>query len=111
VHVTGNVNVVTQLLIRQDGNLHINQHLTFADVYGVGEESGVEYRASTNLNSESNGFDIGATIPATHLLTIHLISVSPVQQPNLTIQTLLHVTINSDGTVTSLISFFRSTCQ
>jgi hypothetical protein len=110
VTVSGVVHIVSQVFPRSDGSLRINQHLNFADLTGVGEHSGLEYRASENANTEIN-IDIDDTGTETELAVVHLITVGPVQQPNLTVRVLIHITVNSDGTITSQILNLRSGCE
>jgi hypothetical protein len=109
--VGGDANVITQFFERQDGSFHINQHLTFADVKGVGENSGIEYRASSNFNTIAFDFDTVGADSISRVVAITLVSVGPVHQPNLTIQTVLHITINANGDLTSQIEDFRAVCH
>jgi hypothetical protein len=109
VDASGNVHIVSQLFARSDGSFHVNQHVNFQDFKGVGETTGDTYIVTSNFNSLSN-IDIEGTGSATQVTSFHLVSVGPQSTPNLTVQAVFHLTVNSNGQITSQFESFRAVC-
>lgn len=71
--------------------------------------TGNDYRVPSN--SVSN-FDIDATGSADQIMSFHLVSVGPDQSTsNLTVNAVFHLTVNSNGQVTSELDNFRVQCS
>jgi len=110
VDVSGDVHVVSQVTVRMDGSFHVVQHVNFIDVKGVGETTGNDYRVPNTFNSPSN-FDVDATGSANAITSFHLVSVGPDQSTsNLTVQAVFHLTVNSNGQITSNFEKLRAVC-
>ena len=78
----------------------------------MGEDSGNEYRVPNTFNTISN-FDTDGTGSASEITSFHLVSVGPEQEqtvPNLTVQAVFHITVNSNGQATSNFEKFRAVC-
>lgn len=109
MQASGDVHIVAQVLAKPDGSFHVKQHVNFQDFEGVGLTTGNDYRVPNSFNSVSN-FDTDATGSANEVTSFHLISEGPGNQPNLTVQAVFHLTVNSNGEATSQFEKLRAVC-
>ena len=81
-------------------------HENFQDVSGVSLTTGTQYHLTTNVNQELN-FTSGA-LDITVAQNMNLVSQGAA--PNYDVQSLLHITINADGSLAVDHSQFRVSC-
>jgi hypothetical protein len=106
--VTGKLNSVFHVTENPDGSLHVNTHFNFANVRGIGQVTGVEYRVPTVINSTQNLTSAGQLISTDVSMAL---TIGQGQVPDQLATAVVHFTVHEDGTVTSEVVHFRFECR
>ena len=109
IHVTGKLNAVFHVMEDEDGSFHGNSHFNFANVKGVGEVTGVEYRVPTTVNSTQNFTSAAGQLITTE--TTMSLTVGQGQAPNQQATAVIHFVFAPDGTVKTEVVEFRFECR
>jgi hypothetical protein len=110
IHLTGKLNAVFHVMEDPDGSFHTNSHFNFANVKGTGEETGVEYRVPTTVNSTQNITSAGYPIFVSSEVTMSM-TIGQGQAPDEQITTVFHFVIHEDGTTTGEVDQVRFECR
>jgi hypothetical protein len=115
IDFTGNIHVVSQSFAESDGQeiirFHVNTHVSFANVRGVGTASGNQYQITDATNSMFN-FHAGAGTTTSDVVTFHfVVKGPPTDQPSdLLVHSNVHLTVNANGEVTTSFSNAFAQC-
>lgn len=89
--------------------LHVKQQFNPQDVSGIGSPSGARYRGTgvteTVMNLNFNGF------PAETTFVNNFRVIGQGRAPNFTVHENAHISINTNGNVSTLFDDFRATCR
>jgi hypothetical protein len=89
---------------------HLEIHLNFQDVSGVGTVTGANYVVNETANEFEN-VDIPNVFPVNQTINASELVIGQGSVPNFDLHELLHITINADGTITSSIDNVTATCH
>ena len=106
VDIAGTIHTVSHTRARANGGSHVGFHQNFANVTGVGETSGTEYRIA---GSASQRMNVGGAQVSS--ITVHEVFVSRGSAPNEAIGIRMHVTVNADGETTALVDESPTECR
>jgi hypothetical protein len=109
IHFTGQLHAVFHITNDAAGGIHAAAQFTFADVKGIGEVSGGEYRLPTTATSTFHTNSEGFPIIATEHSTSNVIGQG--QLPDSKAHLLIHFTINENETVTAEVVQARFECS
>ena len=131
IPVTGKLNAVFHVMEDEDGSFHGNSHFNFANVKGIGQETGVtyrvpttgrggrrrrrgavtgvEYRVPTTVNSTQNFTSAAGQLITTE--TTMSLTVGQGQAPNQQATAVIHFVFAPDGTVKTEVVEFRFECR
>ena len=107
--VTGKLNSVFHVMEDEDGSFHGNTHFNFANVKGVGQVTGVEYRIPTVINSTQNVTSAAGQLISTEVVLS--LTVGQGQAPDQQAIAVIHSVIHEDGTVTGEVEQIRFECR
>jgi len=102
------LNSVFHVVEDPDGSFHGNAHFNFANVKGIGQETGVTYRVPTTINSTSQVTLAGQLIATETTMSL---TVGQGQAPDQQATAVLHIVVDEDGTVTVEVAEFRFECR
>jgi hypothetical protein len=92
--------------VSTSGNLHFSTHFNGQGVSGVGLTTGAKYSLSNSVNEQET---LAGASEETINQTYDVIGQG--QVPNFVVHSLLHITVNANGTVTAFVDNFTSTCH
>jgi hypothetical protein len=110
IHLSGQLNSVFHVVERADGFFHVNTHFNFANVKGIGEETRVQYRVPTTVNSTQHITPGEYPIIVSTEVTMSM-TIGQGQAPDQQATTVIHSIINEDGTATVEVEHFRFVCS
>ena len=106
VLLTGMMHVQNHYFTDNDGSSHLESHVNYQDVKGVGAPSGSTYTATNTVDTTVNSNQ--AQTEQTFVQEFNLISQGP--EPNLKMHVTYHVTINANGQTTTTVNNTRTVC-
>jgi hypothetical protein len=106
VDIAGGIHTVSHVRDRGAGGSQVTFHQNFANVTGVGETSGTEYRVA---GSASQTMNVGGARVSS--LTVREVFVTRGSAPNQTIGIRMHVTVNADGETTAFVDESATECR
>lgn len=109
VLVTGNFHQVLTITVDNAGGFHVNNHLDFTGLQGVGVVTGTQYVAHQvqmiNFNVSKDLIGVEVTQPLVFTL------IGRGSAPNEVFVAIQHFTINANGEFTSFVDNFRVKCS
>jgi hypothetical protein len=111
IDVTGKLNSVFHIVEDEDGFFHANTHFNFANVKGIGQDTGVVYRIPTVINSTQNVTSGEYPITITSEVVLSLTVSQGQEAPDFQSTAVIHSVIHEDGTVTGEVTEFRFVCR
>jgi hypothetical protein len=108
VELTGNLHIVTTVVMDASGGVHVSTLFNPQDVSGIGVPSGAMYRGTGETR-----FDFQTSGPPpfnfTFVNNFKIIGQGP--DNNLLIHENVHITVNADGTTTATVDNFSFSCM
>jgi hypothetical protein len=106
VRVTGYFIVLSHVTRDHAGGVHVKTHVSPANL--TGQIAGVTYHA-TGVTQQA--FNASGPLPVTRTFinNVHIIAVGSTN--NYLLHSTVHITINANGTVTSVINNIKLVCQ
>ena len=109
VLVTGTFHQVLTITADNAGGFHVNDHIDFTGLHGVGVVSGTQYVShqtqTTNFNVSHDLIGFEVTQPLNFTL------IGRGTAPDEVFSALLHITVNANGELTSFVDNIRVKCS
>jgi hypothetical protein len=110
VGLEGEIHFVVTETTDSSGGVHFTGHSNYQNVYGIGLDSGEDYRLVNVTNSPTveHAVEDGASVITS---TTRLMVIGPGKDNNYTVTGITHLTVNNNGEITSVKFEFESGCQ
>jgi hypothetical protein len=107
VHLTGNLHGLFHVTVSTSGTFMIKGQFQPQGVSGTGETTGTKYQATGVTQDMSHFGHIGQVF--THINNFRIIGQGPGN--NFLVHEVFHITVNANGTVTSLVDGVTADCK
>jgi hypothetical protein len=108
IELSGTLHIVSHVTFDAAGGLHFVSQTNPQGVTGIGLTSGTVYQG-TGVGRSNFILPVGGVIVSTYVSSFKLIGRGATD--NYLVQTVFHSTVNSTGTVTSVVEQFTVKCQ
>ncbi len=108
IELSGTLHLVSHVTFDAAGGAHFASEANPQGVTGRGLTSGTVYQG-TGVGRSTLNFTAGGAAAFTAVGSFKIIGRGPAD--NLLVQSVFHVTVNPDGTVTTVVDQFTSTCR
>ena len=106
VSVSGSLHIVNHTTVNPDGSFHVVSHFNPQGVSGIGNSTGQTYRGTGATHTVVN---LHAGVQETHVNNFRFLGQG--RASNYTVHENVHITVNADGRVTTLVDNLRVTCD
>ena len=107
VTLTGNLHVLFHLTISNRGNVTLKSHFQPQGITGTGSVTGAKYQGTGVTQDVSTGHAVGSTF--TFINNFRMIGQG--RGNNFLVHENFHVTVNANGTITTVVDNFRTECK
>lgn len=107
VHLTGNLHALFHVTVSNSGNFTIKGHFQPQGVSGTGEATGTKYQGTGVTQDMSHFGRVGEVF--TYINNFRIIGQGPGN--NFLVHQVFHITINANGTLTSVVDGFKADCK
>jgi hypothetical protein len=105
--LTGRLHVLFHVTISNSGNFSLKEHFQPQGVSGTGETTGTKYQA-TGVTQDMTYFGrVGVVF--TFINNFRIIGQGPGN--NFLVHQVFHITVNANGTLTSVVDRFKADCK
>jgi hypothetical protein len=108
VAFSGNIHLVNHVTTDAAGGTHVETHVNYSNVEGLGSPSGATYRVVTTRNTSYND----SATPQSEMTVIQVINlIGQGSVPNFRLFMTFHITVNANGQTTSTVSNVSTQCS